>query len=389
MRVNKFRPAEIPNCATRKILDTVVGDSLNNFLIDKLESSPLGPYVRKAETCLKKENIAGRTEIGGNLHKLDPNDPKIKAAREKWEKDPKIQQEILKDLQTIFEKGKGKKVTKEDLQKLVNLIDKSNKSMEETKKMLEAAREPVSRKLNLEKASTIIESGKVPKQKQKNRKLHKNAQQSNKINDVILGWDPEKFFIRPDIKVDSEEFANTVYDMQEALGIKADGILGADTVIAYYDKNNLKKDFLYKDLSKRRDEERAKRKASKTDTPIEEAPSEEFKTLNGANYTITDKDKGQHIPKSVQINVQSPEYFEVLKGTRNPASVTSVTLDIYIKGIHTYRIQNVAIKSINLLEILSFPDNIPTVWMNLKDGIQITVGKEELILRQRIRSYKR
>ena len=81
-----------------------------------------------------------------------------------------FESEILKDLQAVFEKGKGKKVTKEDLQKLVEFLQKSKKSPEEIKQMLEHARDPATGKLNLEKARASLEKEEVPEAEPKERR---------------------------------------------------------------------------------------------------------------------------------------------------------------------------------------------------------------------------
>ena len=64
---------------------------------------------------------------------------------------------------------------------------------------------------------------------------------------IILGIPskPTLFVKKPGIKVDTDEFADAVYDMQEGLKIKADGILGDDTVIVSYDMNKKKPGIFY------------------------------------------------------------------------------------------------------------------------------------------------
>ncbi len=155
---------EIAKPAARQLMDAIVGDSLHNFLIETLEKTPLKPFIAEAKACRKRTRVFGGSRvIGGNRDKLDPNDPKIVKARQEWEQDPEIQKQILQDLQTVFEKGKGKKVTQEDLQKLVELIQKSKKSPKEIKQIIESGRNPASGKLKLETASVNIEKGEVPK----------------------------------------------------------------------------------------------------------------------------------------------------------------------------------------------------------------------------------
>ena len=69
---------------------------------------------------------------------------------------------------------------------------------------------------------------------------------------------------------------DAVYDLQKALRIKADGIAGDDTLIAFYDHNKLKKDIFYKEseqaiaAAKAAEEERKKKAADKALSSIED-----------------------------------------------------------------------------------------------------------------------
>ena len=258
---------EIAKPAARKLMDTIVGDSLHNLLIDLLEAfPPLKPFVQEASACRKRTSvISGSRTIGGNTGKLDPNDPKNIKAREEWEKE--YESEILKDLQAVFEKGKGKKVTKEDLQKLVEAIQKSGKSAEEMKQMLEQARNPASRKIDVGKAEINLEMDEVLEAKPKERTIdYEKAVRTNVAFQKLNGWDPEQILKMPGIKVDSNEFADAVYDLQEALGIKKDGMLGEETIIAFYDNNKMKKDAIYEKAVKVKDQKTQEKEKAKADT---------------------------------------------------------------------------------------------------------------------------
>ena len=107
------------------------------------------------------------------------------------------------------------------------------------------------------------------------------------------------------------------------------------------------------------------------------------------------EDKSQNIPKSVAIYLHSPDYRELVKepspGDRELVYEPQlVTLDIYISGSHTYRIQNVAVKSMKLWRTVASIGGAAGVWileLTLKDGIQVTPlvdPDEELILRQQV-----
>lgn len=286
---------EIAKPAASQLMDTIVGDSFNNFLVGILERTPLKAFIGEVSACQRSTKIRRSNRIGGNLHKLDPNNPKNIKARKQWEQDPKIQQAILKDLQDVFEKGKGQKVTAEDLQKMVELIRESSRSPEEIKRMVEAARDPSSGKLKLEKASENIKKGEVPSQKSKKRKIddYEKVVQNNRILQKTFGWEPKKFYKKPGLKVDSEEFANAVYDMQEALQVKPDGTLGVDTLIAFYDKNKLKKDQVYKDAVRERKKLRSENKSKDGQSTESESKGSGESDIKGGDEVSVESAKAQ------------------------------------------------------------------------------------------------
>jgi hypothetical protein len=59
-----------------------------------------------------------------------------------------------------------------------------------------------------------------------------------------IGWKPA-LFVKPDIASDSKEFADAIYDIQQMLGIKADGMAGPKTTKAFYEHNKQPKDQAY------------------------------------------------------------------------------------------------------------------------------------------------
>ncbi len=188
------------------------------------------------------------------------------AHRDNWE--AQNQDAILKDLQSIFQKGKGRKASKEELQQLAEELKKSQRTAEELKKLLEASRDPLTGRLKLEVAAANVRAGELPPAERegggegggKERKIdYPKATKRNKELQASLHWDPMTFYKKPGVAVDSEEFADGVYDMQEALRIQADGILGEQTLIAFYDRNKLKADAAYQAAVARRDERKAAR----------------------------------------------------------------------------------------------------------------------------------
>ncbi|WP_158860095.1 eCIS core domain-containing protein [Lunatibacter salilacus] len=375
---------EIAKPAARSLLDAVVGDSLHNFLIDVLESTPLQPFVLEAKTCARRNSSLGNQTIGGNIDKLDPNDPKNVKARAEWEQE--YQGEILRDLQAVFEKGKGKKVTQEDLLKLVESMNASGKTPAEIKEMLMSARNPASGKLNLDLASATVKSGMVPEAIDKERKIDlEKAVRNNVVFQQLIGWDPLQFIKKPGIKADSTEFAEAVYDMQIALGLKPDGMLGEESVVRFYQRNNLKKDAIYKEALRQYENKIAEKEkaAEKEKTPEEKPSSPTYKVLNAADYPIQ-SGKFQSYPKFVRPKLPYELYEEIVLQRQTPAIIS---IDLYVHGVHAYRIQNVALKNVQFSELLATPTNIPLIIITLVDGFQLFVEGEEAIFKQLIWRY--
>lgn len=184
------------------------------------------------------------------------SDAELVARRDAWE--ATHQEQMLKDLGVVFEKGKGKKVTKEELLELAEQIKKGNKPKEQIEAMLEQARNPATGKLRYEVAKANVIKGEAPELAPKERKIdYEHAKRRNVSLQKTLGWDPLTFYKKPGVSVASEEFADAVYDMQEALRINADGIFGHETLIAFYDRNKLKKDRAYEEALRIRGEKKA------------------------------------------------------------------------------------------------------------------------------------
>ena len=200
---------EIAKPAASKLMDTIVGDSLHNFLIDILETTPLAPYIGSLSECQRRIKGKGGGKIGGNIGKLDSNSSENKKAREEWEKE--YQEEILKQLKEVFEGENGKTVSKKELEELVKLLQQWKQSDELFKKYVESARNPVSGKLNIKKAVNYVnETEKVPTTEPKRDDLdHEKAIKNNKLyaKKGSINWSPLLFLKKPGIKEDSREFA--------------------------------------------------------------------------------------------------------------------------------------------------------------------------------------
>ena len=281
--------------AARALMDAIVGDKLHNFLIGLLEETPLKPFLAEASDCRRVEKAVGSTEIGGNHDKL--RSARSTQARMAWEKENEAL--IIRDLQTVFGSAKGTP-KKEDFEKLLKQIEASKQSPEEIKAMLEAARDAKSGKLSVEKAAANLHEGKVPEAVEVERKIdYDKATKANARLQRTLGWNPITFYPKPGITADSIEFANAVYEMQVALRLRnPDGILGEQTLLAFYDRNKLKKDEAYKQATKVADEKKAEKEA-KDKTARDKAERERAEKEK--------KDKPQGPAAIVAVAVEAPE----------------------------------------------------------------------------------
>jgi hypothetical protein len=87
------------------------------------------------------------------------------------------------------------------------------------------------------------------KRKEARKIDYDKARRSNpKFEQVQIGWKPE-LFVTPGVKSDSNAFADAIYDIQNLLGIKADGMAGAKTTKLFYERNHLPKDKAYENAS--------------------------------------------------------------------------------------------------------------------------------------------
>ncbi|WP_343305658.1 DUF4157 domain-containing protein [Chitinophaga niabensis] len=318
--------------AAQALMDAIVGDKLHNLMIDLLATTPLKPYMVDI-ACKRKEKVVGGSgggmgAIGKGLENINPNDPAIVKIRKEWEAEYKDQ--MMGDLQQVFEVSKGK-MSEEDMQKMVEALKKANKTPDELRKMVEAGRNAKTGKINLLKALENVESGKVPEEKPKEdkpagekpkedkpkgsgdqkgageqkdgdkkgggteeRKIdYDNATRNNAWYESLLGWTPFFFVKKPGLKADSREFADAVYDMQKAVGAHADGIAGAATTMAFYNKNGIKKDNIFEKAEKTLEKEAIDKAEQKVwDAPW---PSRAQLTadLTGYDWSSIDTDSGK------------------------------------------------------------------------------------------------
>jgi hypothetical protein len=230
-----------------------------------------------------------------------PFGPALAAHRDAWQ--ARKQDDILRDLARVFKSKDGKKATPEELLALAELIKRSNKTPEEIKAMLLPTRDPASGKLDVQQAKTNVESGQPAVAKTKTRHIdYPKATKANLAYQKALHWDPLTFYAKPGVPVDSEEFADAVYDLQEAIHVHADGMLGDETLTAFYDRNKLKRDAAYAAAQREQERRRQAREAA------EQARAERAR-IEAAKRR---KDKGAGVPVAIPL-------------PRRPASSPTVT----------------------------------------------------------------
>jgi hypothetical protein len=158
-------------------------------------------------------------------------------------------------------------------------------------------------------------------------------------------------------------------------------------VIAFYGKNSLPRDAVYREAVRARDEKRkaeeeARRRAAEAERGEEGTPEEAkvppappFTLLYGPSLAISGQ-RRQHIPRGVGIHLHSPEIADLVG--QSPRS-RSATLEVIVDGVHRYRIQNVALKRASEGRILAVPRDIPTLLLELEDGIELRIDDERTL----------
>ncbi|UJB19640.1 MULTISPECIES: DUF4157 domain-containing protein [Lysobacter] len=336
----------------------------------------------------------------------------MRAHRDSWENE--FEPQIMADLQRVFGNPNGKKVTKEDVEKLLKKIQDSGLSMEEFKdratmhKLLEQARDPKSGKLDIERAKAEAEKKEAPPpQTPPQRNInYPNARKQNTVFQKIHGWDPTIFIAKPGIKVDSDEFADAVYDMQGKVGVKQDGILGDETLVAFYDKNKKKPDIFYKEsvqaieqkkaAAEKAAKEKAEREAAKL--PVSEGPEyttvvtalpRDVKVLSA--HTVPAASGGDHFPKGASINVYVVDVHSYMKVAGDHDVVdpkpSFIELDIHVDKKHIYRITNVAVDQFYIAKM--FGDACYwTLMLEMTDGFTVDTPKGPFTLHRTMWCWK-
>ncbi len=367
---------EIAKPAAGALMNAIVGNTFHNFLINLLAETPLKPYLQKATACKKRTTKPGRMIIGGNLHKLDPNNPENAKIRAAWE--AQNEKQILKDLQSVFEKGKGKKATKADLEKLLEAIKQKQHDHKKIIKLIQSSKNPATGKLNIKKATKAVESGKMQTGKAKARKL--DYEKAIKNNIRYAKWyyiKPTDYIKIPGIKVDTKEFAEGIYDMQKALGMHPDGMLGPKTIVKFHEENKLKKGASYKLAKKKFEKDATKKGEAKKEKSVaeEKKAGPSIKIIEAVDVKIKDKRLSKEI---YGYDIYRPTLKSLVS---NYKTHKYLTLDININNVPHYRVRDIIINEIKFQEILARPETIIIMWIYLKDGIQLNINGEERILK--------
>lgn len=385
------------------------------------------PQVRKlvrAYAAPYYQSLINRA-LGDNLKEyhcdvskpFDANDfeykePGIKAGskemenhRAQWEKDNEPQ--MMADLQKAFVKKDGTPVTKENLQELIKQVQAKKLDLGQIKTVLDQSRDPASKKIDLDAATSQAAQGATASNaaagqaKAKERTIdYPKATRSNAALQKMHGWDPMVFYnwdttaaYKKPVTADSNEFANAIYDLQESMKLKADGILGDETLIAFYDRNKYRPDQAYKESTeslrkareakakaeRERAEKTARDKAAAgKGTGPAETPA--YKTLDASECK---RKPGQEhsYPSGVEIYIRVPKVMDFVEQVdenlfKLKYSPTHVTVDIYVDKKHEYRVTNVELSKVGLWRLLSADPIDPwSLHVDMKDGIELPTAK--------------
>lgn len=325
--------------------------------------------------------------------------------RATWEKENEGQ--MIADLQKIMVNKDGTPVTKENLQQIVKVIQEKKLNVGQIKTAVQQARDAGTSKIDPQTLTQQVEQGAdaikatADAQIAKKRNIdYPKATRSNLMLQKMHGWDPHVFYKQPTVKVDSEEFANAVYDIQESMNLKPDGILGNDTLIAFYDRNKLKKDLAYKQSTVAREkarqaaEEAARERArkeleAKGGGGASKGGAGKAKVLDASEC----KRKGSRWepslrPANTRIRISNPDMADFLKRKENgdftlAFEPTHLTLDIHIDGEMEYRVVNVPLQGMMLTNLLvANADNYWVLYIFLTDGIELDTSKGKFAISQ-------
>lgn len=365
----------------QNLINRVLGDGLKEY------------HCHVADDAIPAMNFEAK---GG----LPTGSAELRSHRDAWESDNEPQ--ILKDLGQVFEKPDGKKISKEEFLELAKKIQDSKLTKDQLKELIERSRSPTSGKLKLDEARKNAAKDETPPvAPPRTRKIdYPKAREQNVTYQKMRGWDPVTFVAQPGINADSDEFANAVYDMQASLSVKADGILGDETLVAFYDKNKKKPDLHYKEATKAVEEKRAAeleraardaaaRGKTATDSKAKVQPLAAVPTLPAyvrvvSAHSVAAASKDDHIPQGAHINVYVVNVASYVTAAPDGDVVKPapqfIQLDVWVDKKHMYRLTNVAVSRLYISEVFGAGFCTWTLWLEMTDGFTLDTGSGLLTL---------
>ncbi len=418
-----------------RIVTPVVRDLVRKYAApeyQKLINRALGPNLSEYHCHIADKPFPSVDfEATGGLKE---GSSELRDHRDKWE--AQNHDQMVRDLQVVLEKPGGRPVSEAELQALVKRIQASKLTPDQLKPLIEQARNPLSGKIDIVKAGQQVDQaqpqveqgkpadqskspdqgkpadqGKSPDQGKpadqamppKERKFDlPEAQRNNVIYQKMRGWDPFTFYKKPGIEAGSAEFADGVYDLQQALHVHTDGILGDETLVAFYKHNKLREDVPFKESQQALEAQQAARekaleaqKAAREKAATEKSAHERaaqdaangFKTLNGYEC-IPDDPNRWSVPHGVIPRIHAPAPGALIDAPTPDKRVltqqpTFMTLDIEVDGKIEVRIENVEVQSLRVYEVLVASGggfsrfNLELI---MRNGIQVATSKGQLIM---------
>lgn len=435
------------------IVTPVVRDLVRKYAApeyQKLINRALGPNLSEYHCHIADKPFPSVDfEVKGGIQE---GSSEMRDHRDKWE--AQNHDQIVRDLQAVLQKPGGRPVSEAELQALVKRIQASKLTPEQLKPLIEQARDPASGKIDIVKAglnvdranppasataTTTPEQGKrtdpgtppstpeqgkhtdpaaspsTPQQgrpaspptststSEKERKYNvEEAKRNNIIYQKMRGWDPFTFYKKPGIEAGSKEFADGVYDLQQALYVHADGILGDETLVAFYKHNKLREDVPYKESQQALEAQKAARekaleaqKAAREKAATEKSAHERaaqdaangFKTLYGYECIPEDPNKWI-VPHGVVPYIHDPA-IDVLIAAPTPdrrvltQQPVFITMDIVVDGRIEVRIVNVEVQSLRVWEALvTIGGGFSRFNLELfmRNGIQVPTSKGQMVM---------
>ncbi len=230
-------------------MEAIVGDKLHDMMIDVMKGTPLGAHMSD-KACQPRQKGAGRRKrrfdaIGQGLDKIDPNDPAVAQARAEWEE--KYKDQIMADLKQFLNLARKASRSAEDLQKwwMPSKIQENTGRTEENDRRRKECenRESGCYKSAFHRYQRYRTGGQA--EKRNARSITRTPGAITCITSICCIGRQPLFIKKPGIQPGSDEFAEAVYDMQEALVYACGRHSGRGHHQKFYDANGLKQDGVY------------------------------------------------------------------------------------------------------------------------------------------------